>query len=277
MKKNLIEVVGIVAILFLSFSYITTTMADNSKPLTQSDLQYPLSPEIAKSIERTVDDFLYNKIFDLEWKKLFHYFTNFEALDGFAVTASAGSSVVIPSSGDRVNFTADATSGHLAELTKGYLNFGLATFSQKSNMRTSFSYSATPAVQTTYIVTGSISATGTSFYGFKIVNAVLYGVSSNNGTNNETTVQLMTGLTSDIYNVEARYTPNVGISFYAQDGSSAIINYNTPKGMISTKLPNPAQTTNTVVMDIKLTTNEAVQKILTVSFFEVLQYRNILR
>lgn len=231
---------------------------------------YPLSPSEVVAVQKAIDDYLPGQLLSLVWKNLFSYRTNFESLSGFSVSTSAGGGSVTLNS-DNVNLTTGSTSTNFAELAKDWLDIGIPTFSQPSNFRTSFSFTATPANLTAYIVVGSVQSTGTSYYGFKVVNGTLYGVSSNNGTGAEKTVSLVTGLTDDIYGIEARYIPSKGITFYVGVPGGALADSQSPRGTLTSNLPSPALAVNQSIMDVKIITNTSLAKSLTISYFDYLQ------
>lgn len=232
---------------------------------------FPFTPNQTVAVRKVIDDYLPDEMLNLVWKNLFSYRTNFESLSGFTVSTSAGPVGSVTLNSDNINLTTGTTSSNFAEVSKDWLNIGVPTFSQPSNFRTSFSFTQTPANLTAYIVVGSIASTGTSYYGFKIVNAILYGVSSNNGTTGEKTIQILTSVTSNIYGIEARYIPSKGITFYVGVPSGLLSNAQSPRGTITSNLPSPALTVNQNIMDVKITTNTSAAKSLTISYFDYLQ------
>ena len=228
-------------------------------------LKYPLDPTSKKVLEQTVDEFLEDKIFDLIWKRTFHWITFFESLDGFTMSADGLGTNVL--SGADLNMTTGAVSGNANEIIKQPSWQGLMTFSRRSAMRTSVVLTQV-TTQTIYLVTGGLSSG--SYYGFKIVNATLSGVSYNGTT--ETLVTLATLIGATTYNLEARYSPKDKIVFYVNSVDRGTINH-----AVATSLPLADETSETQLMDIKLTTNTIAAKTMQVSFFEYFQLRNILK
>ena len=221
-------------------------------------LQFPLDQVSKKIIERTVDEFLEDKIFDLVWKKTFHWITFFESLDGFAVVADVQSI-----DHNDVVITTSAVNGNTASVKKQPQWQGLITFSQKSYMRSAFTINSVANV-TAYIIIGSTSSG--SYYGFKIVNDSLKGVSKDGTT--EKTVDLKTISASTSYNIEARYSPADKIVFLVDA---------VEMGVITQNLPSRADTPNILPLHFSITTNTTAAKTLQFSFWEYMQARNILR
>ena len=221
-----------------------------------SQLNLPLDQQSKKIIERTVDEFLKDKVFELIWKHTFHYITFFESFDGFSTSGTATIDK------DDVQLTTGATSGNSANIVKTPAWQGLVTFSQQSYWRTTISVSTVTAV-TKYFVVGSL-ASG-SYYGFKIVDDSLKGVSYDGTT--EKTVDLAT-ISTGTYNLEARYLPSNKIIFLVNAAESGVITQN---------LPLPVVTVNVNFFEFKITTNANAAKTMQFSFFEYLQSRNILR
>lgn len=219
-------------------------------------LNLPLDQQSKKIIEKTVDEFLEDKIFDLIWKKTFHWTTFFESLDGFSTSGT------VTVDEDDVLLTTGASDGDSANIIKTPSWQGLITFSQQSYWRTAIEVSSVAAV-TKYLIVGGL-ASG-SYYGFKIVDDSLKGVSYDGST--EKTVDLLT-ISTSTYNIEARYLPRNKIIFLVESAE---------RGVITENLPSPADVANAKLFEFKVTTNENVAKSMQVSFFEYLQSRNILR
>ena len=227
-----------------------------------SQLNLPLDQISKKIIESTVDEFLEDKIFDLVWKKTFHWITFFESLDGFNVVANAQSI-----DKDDVAISTSAVNGNSAYVRKTPGYQGLITFSQKSVMRTTFIIDSVANV-TVYLVVGGTSSG--EYYGFKVVNDSLKGVSYDGTT--ESTVSLQTISANTSYNVEARFSPNDKIIFLVNATERGVLTTNLPSGISA-----GAEAVNVNLIEFKITTNTTAAKELKFSFFEYLQSRNILR
>src|SRR3989344_1851088 len=62
-------------------------------------LKYPVDATTQATIEKAVDIFLKDKVFDIAWKKMVHWMTMFESLDGFDQITSADASIRVDGSG----------------------------------------------------------------------------------------------------------------------------------------------------------------------------------
>lgn len=221
-------------------------------------LTFPIDQQSKKIIEKVVDEFLENKIFDLIWKKTFHWITFFESLDGFSVQADAQT---INHNG--LAITTSAVNGNVAYVRKQPSWQGLCVFSQKSHMRSAFLIDSVANV-TCYILAGDTSSG--SYYGFKVVNNSLKGVSFDGTT--EKTIDLQTISAATAYNIEARYSPADKIVFLVNSVERGIINQN---------LPSRLDVPNVLPLHFSITTNTTATKTMQFSFWEYLQTRNVLR
>jgi hypothetical protein len=210
-------------------------------------------------------------VMDLIWKKMFHWETFFESLDGF--TLSDNPPTLNPY---QVIFVTKPVSGNTVYLQKYAAWQGVATLSEKSYFRTSIILPADTVAEgnyTAYITVGnSLSPTGSGFYGFKIMNNALYGVVSKNGVSAEQTVALLQGMTGRVYHLEARYYPGARVSFLVNPSVDA----QAPLGEIAL-MGSLSSGANQTLMTMKLATDDTQQKALQVSYFEYLQRRNVLK
>lgn len=293
MRKFLVvAVVGLIAILFMldtDFPFIKEDGDGSPQGFSQAEsllearllkleaeiqqlklqtgkLEYPVDVQSKAAIEQAVDEFLPNKILDIIWKKTFHYLTLFESLDGFG-----GSGVTIAN--DQLTFATGAVSGNFAEIFKQPNNQGLATFSQRSFLRTNVKL-AQITNQTIYITVGNVRNVSEG-YGFKISDDTLYGV-SNDGTT-ESTVKLQVLQANQKYHIEARYLPGQRIVFFADDPTTTPVTSIREVGSKVNNLPIPDATGNTLFFFTRITTNAAAAKIMWMSFVEYLQFRNVLK
>jgi hypothetical protein len=223
-------------------------------------LKYPVDATTQATIEKAVDVFLKDKVFDIAWKKMFHWMTMFESLDGFDQVASSDASIRIDGSG--VILATGPNGGSYAEVAKQPLWQGLATFGQRSNFRSAFVLNAAD-LQTAYIRTGIAGGQG---YGFKVVENTLYGFSTDGVT--EETVAVGNIVTGRRYNIEARYTPNDKVVFFTDT---------TERGSVYKHLPSALQQSNGQLMSMRIIARGGQQRSMQVSFFEYLQSRNALQ
>jgi len=254
MKKITIGL--LVTTLILSAIVIKMTTNDYKfEPTAQA--QSPINPESKSQVSQMLDELLPDKVFDLIWKRTFHYLTLFESLDGFTLTG-------VPTlSGADVTLTTSNVSGNEIEINKQPSWQGLITFSQRSAFRTAFIISQITN-QTVYITTGN-KASG-SYYGFKITNATLYGVTGDGTTENAVTLKTISATTG--YNLEARFLPSKGVTFFVDS---------VEVGSSSANIPIPIVTPNAQLMDIRIKTNANEVKTMQMSFFEYMQFRNVLK
>ena len=219
--------------------------------------QYPPNEDLKNAVNQILDETLPDKIFDLTWKKMFHWITFFESIDGFALSATA------PTIGSaNISLTTSGASGNEVEISKPPLYQGLVTFSQRSAFRTTINLSVVTN-QTVYVTVGNKDST--HYYGFKVTNATLFGVTYDGGTENAVTLATLSAATA--YTLEARYNPSDKVVFLVD---------NIEKGASKTNLPSPVVTANAQMMDIRIKANAAEAKTLQASYFEYLQRRNIL-
>lgn len=257
---------GLVVLAIVAVTLMTENFFDE-KQGNQTQNLYPPTEDFKRATEQVVDEILPDKIFDILWKKIFHYQTFFESLDGFLVS-SAGVAIA----NDQLTLTTGAVSGNNESIIKQPNNQGLITFSQPSRMRSEFQVGYV-AAQTGYITIGNVP-TAAQGYGFKIINGSLYGVTHNGTT--ETTVLLQSISVNQKYKIEARYLPGEKVIFLADDPTTSPATKIREVGVLTATLPSPAETANTNLFQIKITTNAAAEKILRVTFLEYLQRRNIL-
>ena len=199
-------------------------------------------------------------LIDEIWRQMFSWSTFFESLDGYTQTLNGGS---VSIDGTQIELQTGSTSGNYARLTKDPGWQGISTFYTTNMFRTAIVLGANTS-QEIYIVFGDIDG---KYYGFKIIDGTLYGV-VNDGTT-ETTTNLGSVSASTTYNLEAIYYPLTKILFYVNASSV----YREPAGIITSGLMNPEATVNTHIMDIKITTNEGVNKSVQLSFWQFIQSR----
>lgn len=254
MKK--IAILLAVVLIFQAVILIKMT-TDNFNFESTAQAASPINPETKSQVSQMLDELLPDKIFDLIWKKTFHWITFFESFDGFALSATA------PTIGSaNISLTTSGALNNEVEISKPPLFQGLITFSQRSAFRTTINLSVITN-QTAYITVGNKDST--HYYGFKISNATLYGVSYDGSTENAVTLATISASTA--YTIEARYTPTDKVVFFVDT---------IEKGVSKVNLPSPVVTANAQLMDIRIKATQAEAKTLQVSFFEYLQRRNIL-
>ncbi len=245
-----------------------------STPITPPVLQYPLDTQSQNSISQSMDTLLPEKVMSAEWKKLFHYFTNFDYIGtgtAFSITTT-GTGSVLAGTGEIVISTG-ATVSSQAEIARSFQRQGLVTYSQPSFMRTAL-HIDTNTNQTIYLLAGNQAVA--NYYGFKVVGGTLYGVSKDGTT--ESTVPLLTLSTSPLYyNIEARYYPRTRVDFFVDDPTTTPATKISLKASKANNLPSPTLGNNVNLMDFSIINTEGVSKSMRVSFYEYIQSRNILK
>jgi hypothetical protein len=268
----LIAIVIVMPNLEYKIKNLETRMAEIEKEKENiGKVLLPVDLDSQKAIELATDNFLKDKIFDLIWKKLFHYFTMFESLDGWDASITGGGSANLD--GANLVLTTGAINGNFTHELKRPAIQGLMTFSQKSAFRTSVNLTSVADV-TVRIVVGN---TGGSYYGFKIVDNTLYGISSNAGLGAENSLALQTLSATNDYHLEARHKPNDAIVFLVDDPTTSPTTSIREVGSISSSLPSAAAVVNDNIFSVKITTNAAAAKAIQLSFMEYLQFRNVLK
>jgi len=186
--------------------------------------------------------------------------TLFESVDGFVQTIVGTGTVTID--GNDVVLATSATTNDSVNLAKEPSWLGLATFSQRSFMRSAVVVNSITN-QEIYIKVGRNDTQG---YGFKIINANLYGTTHDGTT--ESTVLLQTISAATAYQLEARYLPSDKVVFFVDT---------VEKGVLTVNLPSPVITANDKLMTLMVKTTTTAARTIQVSYFEYLQKRNILQ
>lgn len=230
------------------------------------DIKNPINRYTDNTTKDIIGQIIQEKAFDIAWRRMVHYLSFWETLDGYTSTLGAGAAASVD--GTQLIVTTGGTINTTALVAKTPTWQGLVTFGQRSNFRTTFSLSTdgggSLSNATVYYGVGDHTA---DFYGFKMISGNIYGVAIDGGS--ETTTLLVSTFTNDVYNLEARYYPRTRVDFLV---NSAL------KGSVSATLPTPTETAvNIKLMEVYVKTTEAVNKTLQTSFWEYLQERNVLK
>jgi len=238
-------------------------MADNIQQF------YPPNIDFKRAVDKTLDDVLYEKIYDILWRRILKLSFYFESLDGWGTTfVNAGT---IATASDMVTFTTNTATNDSAKLFKNTDIQGLISFSEKSRFRTRIELGAVTS-QLVNISVGNIEG-GAQGYGFRVVNATLSGV-TDDGTS-ESTVTLQTLSANTEYSLEARYEPGKGVVFFVDDSTTSPADPLDQTGSLTTNLPSSAITPNDYPFDFYIRTDTTAARILRVSFVEYLQQISI--
>lgn len=222
--------------------------------------------------KKIIEDIIDDELFEMQWRASVHYLSFFESLDALTQTVTGASTIAYSGGKDAVILTTGAVATNYAQITKTASRQGLITFSQDSRFRTAFDTSiggGSLSNATIYMVIGDTTG---EYYGFKITGGSLYGVTKRTGVAEATaTLQAYTEA-SAILNIEARYYANARVDFFVNSVQVGSISNSS-----SLVLPTVSTTTNSALLDFKITTSDAFTKSLYVSFFEYFQRRNILK
>lgn len=226
----------------------------------------PFDTAVQKAISDSIQYLLPAQIMDIFWRKLTYWKTFFESNTGYN---NAGT---VSTNGTRISITTAAATGSPAYITKTPADNAVYKYSQPIFIRTAFESPAATGY-TAYMVFGrSIATTGESFFGFKITNGTLYGVSSNDGTDNEVTVSLGTISASTPYQIEARYYPENKIVFFVDP----TLTDPGAKGVLTTGLPIPSESIETNLMCAVINSDDASAQTIQLGFFEILAASNLI-
>ncbi len=236
-----------------------------------ADLQVKVSDNKAfeGNSEKITDEFLRNKILDIFWKRIFHYFTYFESLDGSFQDLVGAASNISNNTGQALEFETDVHTNDYAALLKMPMAQNLLSFDSQSRFRTGIIFSHKTKQEIFIHVGDNGMGYGSvlGYYGFKVVDGILYGETNNYSSS--TTLKLKTIDTAVRYELEARYYPGERAMFFV-DGEEM--------GIITATLPLPTiGGINRDLFQIEIKTTENATKAMTLSFLEYIQERNRLK
>jgi len=220
--------------------------------MPKSQINFPLDQQARKTIERHIDRFVQDSIFDVLWDDFFLYLTFFEGTDGFDITGN----VVIDGGGADVRTPASGSGTSTIQVSNSLL--GTFSFANPSRMRSYVSFTEDDN-QEGYLIMGTHTSTNDA-YGFRINGNTLQGMAQT-GSSNRTTVDLITISTSTLYAVDARFLPGNKVEFRV-DGDV--------KGVVRDNLPVTAPS---VLWTGHMIESEAVQKTMFISGIQYLQRR----
>lgn len=238
---------------------------------------YPPNEDFKMAVEKVMDEILVNKIFDVNWNNYFYYRTVFEDIAVDLITCTPGSGTQCPSTGvdpdGLILNTEAATTGNFADVEKTPLAESGLKWDKRQRMRLGFRLPSI-AKQTIYMVRGSTNL-ASPYYGFKVIDNILYGVSYDKTT--EKTISLGSILADKSYVVEVRLTPSDKIIFLVnrenEDPTDITKRGLIERGVITINLPKINETITRGFYNFRITTNENVGKTLIVAFFEYIQLK----
>ena len=264
------NIASLILLLQLSAALLTSVAQNSALPQSFQKQALDLSRQAVELVSRSLaqnvtagisaDDLL-----DTAWKKTFHWMTFFDTLAGFTAEGNARAD------GTQFVLTTEPREGNRVYILKQPVWQGLITFSQKSYFRTAF-IADSLNLKAYFVVGKALNARGDQYYGFKIENNSLYGVSSRDGTSNEASVLLRSELNGKYHQIEARYYPGEKVQLYVDPSKSD----QGPKGTLISQLPNNDALANIHLMNIVLETSDNAAKHLQTSYFEYIQRRDVL-
>lgn len=200
-----------------------------------------------------IEDTVTDRITDIVWDDYFYYHTFFESIDAFDITGTVAAGAW------GFTMTTAATTNARSRLQKQPTYQKILNFNKESRFRANFqldSITSNDAV----VAVGKVSTTPTFYYGFRVTNGTVKGITYDGTTETETTMTTITANTNHDY--EARFYPGYKVDYFV-DG----IFY----GSISTNLPTG--TTNINFYEFDISTGEDVAKDMKISTFEYIQNR----
>ena len=234
-----------------------------------SQFKFPLDVQDKKIIEDIVNDRVFNSV----WDKYFYFSTLFESADGYDLTGGGASGSNVSPDGLVLNTGAVLNNSVSFNKTPNPTGpgetFNILSFQKDQHFRANFAVDSTTNV-TGYITRGVNYGANYPYYGFKILNNTLKGVSRDNNTDGESTVDLMTISVNTTYVGEAKYYPQAKIVFYIRNATTGHLE---EKGTLTTKLPKATNTNNKAFYEYFVSTQDANNKMLTSSFLEYIQKR----
>jgi len=243
----------------------------------EQQLTYPLDEISKRIIREEIKNNISQFVFDSVWNDFMHFTTIFESSDGYDTFVSSGAVASVGPNG--IVLSTSTTSSNLAQIYR-YPDptFGTAvltpflSWKQPSRFRANMEVSSITN-QTGYIVAGlDPTAASLPFYGFKIVNNTLYGVTRKDSGGGESTVSLATIAVNTNYVIEARHYPDIHkVEFYMESSGKMQL-----MGTLTTDttIPDLTNTNHNGLLFYSIQTAENADKQLTSSYFEYIQRRD---
>ena len=192
------------------------------------NLNYPLDNQSQVIIERAVDKFLAQKVFDANLIEYFYYLTLFESLDGLG-----GATATTDTTFTGVVMATTSSSGNDQQVGRDLQHLdGTVTYTRTSKFRTAVLFNQSTS-QEFFVGLGNGKVRPVDdIYGFELINSTLRGITAN-GTS-ETKVDLITISSATQYSLEARFTPNESVIFLVDNKEVGVITTTLPTGLVAT-------------------------------------------
>lgn len=156
-----------------------------------------------------------DQILDLTWNRFFYYYTPFESLDGWDAAGTGTSSV-----GDGgITLTTGTSSNNAVSIDKAPLNDSTLSFDKDSRFRTTATITNTTNTQDLLTIGDPQVGAGKAYYGFAMVNGVLYGICGNGVSTSSVMLENVVG--PQVVQMEARLIARTRVDFYATTSSTS--------------------------------------------------------
>ncbi len=184
-------------------------------------LSYPLDTQSQKILKDEVS----NSILDVLWSEIFYYSTIFESADGFTEFPSVGGVSV----GGPLTLVTDGTLNDTIEIYKE----SPVDVTHDKEQRFRVTLAVDEASTEAYIVLGDNgllnSITTDNYYGFKIINGAISGITDNNTDSDSVSLGVSVADLEDVVTLEAWLDPENRVVKFFVDGIE--------KGQTSTGVP----------------------------------------
>ena len=212
------------------------------------------------------------QVIDVLWNKLFYIFelpafdeSGAELLNGWSKAGTGGSLSTSGTTNNRLVMQSGGTINNNIIVARDPNNQGFITYSKEQRLRTAFQIDLVTDVEA-YLTRGA--GNSDDYYGFKLSNSTLYGV-TRKGAGAEQTVVLVTISTGTVYTLEAIFSPTGRVDFNVKDETSGT----KTTGSISGNLPVGVDVNFTLFYASLKNTTTSTQKIMEINYFEYLQER----
>lgn len=235
------------------------------RELPRGGITYPLDKVSQDVVERVTDNFLVDKVMNVQWNDLFYWMTFFDSITGWFIGGTTA--IPVDATYQGIAMAVGATNNETSILHKAPLYQNILSWAMQSRFRTGVKMAQFNAAEF-YAVVGSLELADTQTHiGFKFLNSSLYGTVAN-GTA-QTTVLLKSGLSNgDAYELEYRFFPKERVVFYMSDPNKSLVH---EAGVITTNLPLPTGSADFLYFRLK--TLAAVSKSASFSYVEYIQRR----
>jgi len=242
-------------------------MSDNSKKkgdksTVDDNFGFQLSYPLDTQSQKIIKDLVSEQIIDILWKEIFYFSTIFESADGLDEFPAVGGVTV----GGALTFVTDGT---LNDTIEAYKTKPL-DISQNKDQRFRVTVAVDEANTEAYIVFGDNallnSVTVNSYFGFKIINGTVSGITNNDSTSDTVSLNTTVDDLEDVVTLEAWLDAEKDIVTFYVDGEE--------KGRTGTGVPSGSYD-NLDFFSFYLKATTAAVKTLFVYQLEFIQRRDL--